>query len=51
MEKLTAYEQAIIMTTLDNFPLKKALASILNQLPVDKLEAAEKYIKTYLIKF
>ena len=51
MEKLTAYEQAIIMTTLDCFPLKRALTSIKKQLPESKLEAAEKYIKTYLIKF
>jgi hypothetical protein len=51
MKKLTAYEQALIMTTLDSFSLKFALSSIKKQLPKEKLEEAKKYITKHLIKF
>ena len=51
MKELTSYEQALIMTTLDVFTLKKALRSIKKQLPKEKLNAAVTYIKTYMINF
>jgi hypothetical protein len=48
---LTAYEVALILTELDSRPLRDALINIKKQLPLEKLKAAGRHIKTYCLSF
>ncbi len=47
MEKLTGYEQALVLTTIETLPLEQALSSISKQLSKDKC----KKVKAFLIEF
>ena len=49
--KLTSYEQALILTTLDSLPLKLALISIRKQLPNKKLTEVENYIRAACVNY
>lgn len=49
MEQLTAYEHALVLTTLDGFPLKRALDSIFKQIPESKHEEVKELIQSFIV--